>query len=193
MFRYFNVLPLEQFTVVCGCGGGEAVASVLPEVLLRAQQLVLDADALNTIAADSALQSAVHARAARGQSTVLTPHPLEAARLLGTDTARVQADRLAAAQKLAERFACVAVLKGSGSVVAAPGQAPCINPTGNARLATAGTGDVLAGMVGARLAAGAGAWQAATSAVFAHGWTADQWPTGQVLTADLLAQNPFFE
>lgn len=191
MFRHFNVLPLEQLTVVCGCGGGEAVGAVLPEVLLRAQQLVLDADALNAIAADSTLQSAVYARAARGQNTVLTPHPLEAARLLGTDTARVQADRLAAAQQLAERFACVAVLKGSGSVVAAPGQAPCINPTGNARLATAGTGDVLAGIVGARLAAGVGAWQAATAAVFAHGQTAEQWPTDQVLTADRLAQTPF--
>lgn len=189
MFRHFKVLPLEQLTVVCGCGGGEAVGAVLPEVLLRAQQLVLDADALNAIAADSALQSAVRARAARGQSSVLTPHPLEAARLLGTDTARVQADRLAAAQELAERFACVVVLKGSGSVVAAPGQAPRINPTGNARLATAGTGDVLAGMVGARLAAGANARQAATAAVFTHGLTADHWPTGQVLTADRLAQN----
>ena len=193
MFRHFDVLLLEQLAVVCGCGGGGAVGAVLPEVLLRAQQLVLDADALNAIAADSALQSAVCARAARGQSTVLTPHPLEAARLLGTDTARVQADRLEAAKQLAERFVCVAVLKGSGSVVAAPGRAPCINPTGNARLATAGTGDVLAGMIGARLAAGTGAWQAATSAVFAHGMTADQWPAGQILTADRLAQNPIFE
>ena len=193
MFRHFKVLPLEQLTVVCGCGGGEAVGAVLPEVLLRAQQLVLDADALNAIAADSALQGAVRARAARGQSTVLTPHPLEAARLLGTDTARLQADRLAAAQQLAKRFACVVVLKGSGTVVAAPGQTPCINPTGNARLATAGTGDVLAGMVGARLAAGAGAFQAATSAVFAHGWTAERWPRDQVLTADRLAHHPFFE
>ncbi len=191
MFRHFNALPLEQLTVVCGCGGGEAVGAVLPEVLLRAPQLVLDADALNAIAIDSTLQSAVRARAARGQPTVLTPHPLEAARLLGTDTARVQADRLVAAQQLAERFACVAVLKGSGSVVAAPGQAPCINPTGNARLATGGTGDVLAGMVGARLAAGASAWQAATAAVFAHGRTADHWPAGQVLTADGLACKPF--
>ena len=190
MFRHFNVLPLEHLTVVCGCGGGEAVRAVLPEVLLRAQQLVLDADALNAIAANSALQSAVRTRTARGQSTVLTPHPLEAARLLGTDTARVQADRLASAQQLTERFACVAVLKGSGSVVAAPGHAPSINPTGNALLATAGTGDVLAGMVGARLAASAGAWQAATAAVFAHGRIADQWPAGQVLTADRVAQNP---
>lgn len=193
MFRHFNVLHLEQLTVVCGCGGGQTVGAVLPEVLLRAPQLVLDADALNAIAVDSVLQSAVHARAARGQTTVLTPHPLEAARLLGTDTARVQADRLAAAQQLAERFACVVVLKGSGSVVAAPEKVPGINPTGNARLATAGTGDVLAGMVGARLAAGAGARQAAASAVFAHGRTADHWPAGQVLTADRLAQNPIFE
>lgn len=193
MFRHFQALPLEQLTVVCGCGGGEAVVAVLPDVLQRAHRLVLDADALNAIAADSALQSTLRARAARGQGTVLTPHPLEAARLLGTDTARVQADRLSAAQQLAEHFACVVVLKGSGSVVAEPGQTPCINPTGNARLATAGTGDVLAGMVGARLAAGVGALQAATSAVFAHGRTADHWPSDQVLTADRLAHHLNFE
>lgn len=193
MFRRFHALALEQLAVVCGCGGGQAVVAVLPEVLRRAGQLVLDADALNAVAEDRALHDAVRARAAHGQSTVLTPHPLEAARLLGSDTAQVQADRLAAAQRLAERFACVAVLKGSGSVVAAPGYTPHINPTGNARLATAGTGDVLAGMVGARLAAGHTAWQAANAAVFAHGRAADQWPLGQALTADALARRPLFE
>jgi hydroxyethylthiazole kinase-like uncharacterized protein yjeF len=105
---------------------------------------------------------------------VLTPHPLEAARLLGCSTAEVQADRLAAAQALAQRFGCVVLLKGSGSVVAAPHTPPCINPTGNALLATAGTGDVLAGWLGGlwaqqpdtpRAAAVAAAWQ--------HGHAAD--------------------
>jgi NAD(P)H-hydrate repair Nnr-like enzyme with NAD(P)H-hydrate dehydratase domain len=85
---------------------------------------------------------------------VLTPHPLEAARLLGATSAQVQQGRLRAAAELAQRFACTVVLKGSGTVIATPGQVPRINPTGNARLATAGTGDVLAGLLGARLAAG---------------------------------------
>jgi len=139
---------LEPATVVCGCGGGDAMAQWLPAVLRRAGRLVLDADALNAIANDTALANSLAARGRAGRPTVLTPHPLEAARLLNTDAASVQADRLAAAQQLAERFAAVVVLKGSGSVVAAPGLLPVINPTGNARLATAGTGDVLAGWLG---------------------------------------------
>ena len=200
MLRRFDALQLEHTTVVCGCGGGDAVRAVLAPVLQSAAQLVLDADALNAIAADSALQTALQTRAQRGQPTVLTPHPLEAARLLGSNTANatnaninaahVQAQRLQAAQQLAERFGCVVVLKGSGTVVAAPGQTPHINPTGNARLASAGTGDVLAGMIGARWAAhSASAFDAATSAVFAHGLAADGWPAQQALTASLLAQH----
>ncbi|RCX09654.1 NAD(P)H-hydrate dehydratase [Extensimonas vulgaris] len=189
MLRRFEVLALEQLSVVCGCGGGEAVRAVLPAVLEHAARLVLDADALNTIAATPPLQALLAARASRGQPTVLTPHPLEAARLLGTDAASVQADRLRAARALAERFQCVAVLKGSGTVVAAPGAAPSINPTGNARLATAGTGDVLAGLIGARLAAGHTALQAACAAVYQHGQAADQWLAGRTLTAGALARS----
>lgn len=188
MFRRFDALALEQLTVVCGCGGGQAIARVLPEVIIRAARLVLDADALNTVATEAALHALVVARGQHGQPTVITPHPLEAARLLGLTTAEVQADRLGAAQQLAAQFNCVAVLKGSGTVVAAPDRVPAINPTGNARLATAGTGDVLAGMVGAHLAAGASALRAASEAVYQHGQAADAWPAGQALTASALAR-----
>ena len=188
MLRRFERLDLPALTVVCGCGGGDAVAAVLPAVLHGAARGVLDADALNVIAADPALQTALRQRASAGQATVLTPHPLEAARLLGATSAQVQQGRLRAATQLAERFACTVVLKGSGTVIATPGQAPRINPTGNARLATAGTGDVLAGLVGARLAAGQAALQAASAAVYLHGWAADQWPAGSALTAGALAQ-----
>ena len=189
MLRSFEALALEQLTVVCGCGGGDAVRPLLAPVLQRAAQLVLDADALNAIADSAPLQQALQERSQRGQPTVLTPHPLEAARLLGcTGASAVQSDRLIAANALAKRFGCVVVLKGSGSVVAAPGQAPSINPTGNALLATAGTGDVLAGMVGAHLAACASAAQAARAAVFAHGRVADLWNEGQSLTASVLVQ-----
>ena len=189
MLRSFEALALEQLTVVCGCGGGDAVRPLLAPVLQRAAQLVLDADALNAIADSAPLQQALQERSQRGQPTVLTPHPLEAARLLGyTGASEVQADRLSGANALAKRFGCVVVLKGSGSVVAAPGQAPSINPTGNALLATAGTGDVLAGMVGAHLAACASAAQAARAAVFAHGRVADLWNEGQSLTASVLVQ-----
>jgi NAD(P)H-hydrate repair Nnr-like enzyme with NAD(P)H-hydrate dehydratase domain len=83
----------------------------------------------------------------------------------------------------------VTVLKGSGTVIAAPGYPPAVNPTGNARLATAGTGDVLAGMVGAHLAAGAEAQPAASQAVYQHGLAADRWPAGRQLTASALARH----
>ena len=191
MLRHPDTLDVRAITVVCGCGGGDAVRAVLSRLLSTAPRLVLDADALNAIAQDSQLQHQLRARAARGWPTLLTPHPLEAARLLGVSTAQVQANRLTQAQTLAERFACIAVLKGSGSVIAAPGAVPHINPTGNARLATAGTGDVLAGMVGAALAgmqASAQTPLAATcAAVFRHGELADAWPHGEVLTASALA------
>lgn len=188
MFRPTNALDWRSMTVVCGCGGGDAVRSVMPEILSTAARLVLDADALNAVAANAALQTLVRARATRGEATVVTPHPLEAARLLGTSTAAVLADRLAAAQQLADRYACVAVLKGSGTVIAAPGRMPAINPTGNARLATAGTGDVLAGLIGARLAAGKAAFEAACAAVYAHGQAADEWPSAKPLVASRLAR-----
>jgi ADP-dependent NAD(P)H-hydrate dehydratase / NAD(P)H-hydrate epimerase len=136
---------LANATVVCGCGGGATVAALLPSVLQHATRLVLDADALNALAADAALQALLTARHARGQPTLLTPHPLEAARLLGTDTATVQGDRFVAARTLADRLCCAVLLKGSGSLCAAPRQATLVNPTGNALLASAGTGDVLAG------------------------------------------------
>jgi NAD(P)H-hydrate repair Nnr-like enzyme with NAD(P)H-hydrate dehydratase domain len=80
------------------------------------------------------------------------------------------------------------VLKGSGTVTAAPGESPVINFSGNARLATAGTGDVLAGMIAARLAQGQDAMRAASEAVHAHGACADRWPAGEPLTASGLAR-----
>ena len=193
--------------------------AVLPQVLAHSAMLVLDADGLNAIARRPDLQTLLarrggaEAEAEAGAAhekeqpprptTVLTPHPLEAARLLGCSTARVQADRLAAAQALADRYNAVVVLKGSGSVVAAPGNPPLLNGTGNALLATGGTGDVLAGLIGARLAGPAAAratlpdpasdaamqaaFEATALAVAEHGALADQWLAGQALTAGALA------
>ena len=192
MVRRFDALPLSQLTVVCGCGGGEAIRDVLPKVLAHAARLVLDADALNAIAADPKLQNGLANRAQAGLPTVLTPHPLEAARLLGTTAAAVQADRLGVAKQLAQQFQCTVVLKGSGSVIAAPGHTPHINTTGNARLATGGTGDVLAGLLGAYLAAAENheqaAFAAASQACWRHGKVADDWPGHEPLTASALAK-----
>lgn len=188
MLRPAETLDLKTAAVACGCGGGDAIRALLPRVLSSAPSAVFDADALNAIAADAQLQELLRRRAARGWDTVITPHPLEAARLLGGAAAAVQADRLGAAAKLAAGYRCAVLLKGSGSVIAAPGRTSVINPTGNARLATAGTGDVLAGIVAARLAAGEAAFEAACAAAFVHGASADRWPAGTPLTASKLAE-----
>jgi ADP-dependent NAD(P)H-hydrate dehydratase / NAD(P)H-hydrate epimerase len=171
-----SAIALSETTVVCGCGGGELVREALPALLARAARLVLDADALNAAASGTALQTLLAARADKGLATVLTPHPLEAARLAGsTDAALVQADRLIHAEQLAARYGCVVLLKGSGTVIAAPNQITIINPTGNARLASAGTGDVLAGWLGGLWAAAQAPGQApppmrvAQAAAWLHG------------------------
>ncbi len=183
---------LAKTTVVCGCGGGEAVSVPLPGLMARAHRLVLDADALNAISRDAALAALLRARSDRGLATVMTPHPLEAARLLGSDTGAVQADRLQAAHALAARHGCVVVLKGSGTVIAAPGEVPRVNSTGNAALATAGTGDVLAGWLGGRWAQRRGAderaiaFQVACQAVAEHGAAAEPPPPGSLRASDLI-------
>jgi len=166
---------LGRATVVCGCGGGRAVGAVLPAVLQHAARLVLDADALNAVAADQALRALLATRSASGLPTVMTPHPLEAARLLAIDTATLQAQRPMMAQRLAEQWQSVVVLKGSGSVIAAPGSLPQINATGNARLGSAGTGDVLAGWLGGQWAQATAAqgFEAACASVWLHGRAAE--------------------
>jgi hydroxyethylthiazole kinase-like uncharacterized protein yjeF len=190
MMRHPTELDLQGATVVCGCGGGSDIHALLPNVLSSSKQLVLDADALNAIARDTGLQTLLKKRHARLRPTVLTPHPLEAARLLNSTVKDVQHNRLLAAQKLADLFQCVVVLKGSGSIVASATHAPVINGSGNARLATAGTGDVLAGLIGASIASRDGVFSATCHAVFAHGQLADEWPiNGPALDAARLAES----
>ncbi len=184
---------LSRHTVVCGCGGGMQVAAALPPLLAHAARLVLDADALNAVAHDAGLALQLRSRAGRALPTVLTPHPLEAARLLGLTAAQVQNDRLGAAQGLADAMRCTVLLKGSGSVVAAPDQTPLLNPTGNAALAGPGTGDVLAGWL-------AGCWAqqpqassqvTAADAAWEHGHAADNFagaPLGLPLRASQLIE-----
>jgi hydroxyethylthiazole kinase-like uncharacterized protein yjeF len=179
---------LAQTTVVCGCGGGDAVRAVLPRVLSASGRLVLDADALNAIAQDTSLQALLAARAGRARPTVLTPHPLEAARLLGIGTSQVQADRIAAARRLTDRFHCIALLKGSGTVIASTAGPVRINSTGNASLATAGTGDVLAGWMGGlwSQAADGDPSRIAAMAAWQHGRAADAHAGGPLLASDLI-------
>ncbi len=187
MFRHFADFDLASKTLVCGCGGGDAVRAVIPKVLTSLSPVVLDADALNAIAIDSQLETLLRARQKSGKTTVMTPHPLEASRLLATSTERVQKNRLTACLEIADRFQCTVVLKGSGTVICTPQQVPAINPTGNPRLACAGTGDVLAGMIGARLAAKLPAHTAACEGAYMHGCFADHWQAETALTASALA------
>jgi hydroxyethylthiazole kinase-like uncharacterized protein yjeF len=168
-------LDWSRMTLACGCGGGTAIRHSLPRALHDAARLVLDADALNALADDPGLQTALRARAGRGLPSVITPHPLEAARLLGRSTAEVQADRLGAAEALCALLDCTVVLKGSGSVIASPGRLTAINASGNAALATAGTGDVLAGWLAGLWAQGLDTRDATLAAVAVHGRAADRW------------------
>ncbi len=124
----------------------------LPALLSLPKPLVIDADALNAIATHDAMREALAGN--RRAPTLLTPHPAEAARLLRSTTDAVQADRLAAALALAETFHAEVVLKGAGSVCASPDGNFAVNTTGNAGLASGGTGDVLSGLVGALLCQG---------------------------------------
>jgi len=180
---------LARATVVAGCGGGQAIAGHLEPVLRFAKRLVLDADALNLLASAPAMRQLVRRRREDGLETVITPHPLEAARLLGNTTAEVMADRLRSATALAHELGVVCVLKGAGTVVASAEALPWINATGNARLATAGTGDVLAGMLGASLSCSPALplRERVERAVARHGALADAWPTHRALSASRLA------
>ncbi len=188
MLRTLEALELSRLTVLVGCGGGLAIVPHLARLLQHSARLVLDADALNALAADPWLQTLLRARAERGLPSVLTPHPLEAARLLACQTPEVQADRLGAARALAERYRATVVLKGSGTVIAQAGQPLRINPTGNGRLAVGGTGDVLAGFIAGCWSPERSAWDSACEAVWRHGDLADRWPAQQPLTAGALAR-----
>ncbi len=147
-----------------GLGATDETGLLLRELLAHATcPLVLDADALNALAP---LAGGLRGRA------VLTPHPGEASRLLGTSPRAVNADREAAALALAARSGQVAVLKGAGTVVASA-ERIFVNRTGNPGMATGGSGDVLAGLIGAMLAQGLAPFEAACLAVHAHGLAGD--------------------
>ena len=154
-----------------GMGMSSQANDLLSRMLSTELALVIDADALNLLAVEPGLQQRLlHRRAA----TLLTPHPLEAARLLEIPVEEIQKDRLDAAKKLATKFQSVVILKGSGTVIASFDNSLVINTTGNPALATAGTGDVLAGLCGSLLAQQWPVWDAALAAVWIHGDAADR-------------------
>ena len=173
MCRLARDLDFVKGTVVLGPGlCNSADAHDLDSKLLNVDvTIVIDADALNLIATEPCLQQQLAKRTA---ATLLTPHPLEAARLLASTAAQVQADRLTAASSLASRFNATVILKGSGSIIAGADGEAAINTTGNPALATAGSGDVLSGICGALMAQHWEVWPAALCATWLHGYAADQ-------------------
>ncbi len=163
-------LAAERDAVALGPGIGVAPdATALVHGLAEkiGVPLVLDADALNALARD------VSALRARPAATVLTPHPGEAARLLGTTPSEINRDRVGAARELAARSGSVVALKGAATVCAEPGGRVIINPTGGPNLASGGSGDVLTGIVAALLAQGVAPLAAAATAVYWHGRAGD--------------------
>ncbi|MGZ3241670.1 MAG: NAD(P)H-hydrate dehydratase, partial [Burkholderiaceae bacterium] len=172
MCRSAHEFDFSSATVVVGPGLGMSrdAHDFLAQALNSKMPLVIDADALNLIAVEPGLKTKLTQRRA---PTLMTPHPLEAARLLEISSTEVQTDRLAAARTLAQQCNATIILKGSGTVIARPDGNAIINTTGNPALATAGTGDVLSGISGALLAQQWPIWETAAAAVWLHGHAAD--------------------
>ncbi len=163
--------PINTWVAGPGLGTSDSARQALSKCLNSDDPVVLDADALNLIAEDPALGRQCRRR---HRPTVITPHPGEASRLLQQPVAQIQADRQTAAQTMAAAFHAVTVLKGHQTVITTPEGAPSINHSGNAALATAGTGDVLAGLIGSLIAQGVDPHQAALTAVHIHGSAAER-------------------
>ena len=166
-----------------GLGQAQWGRGLFDAAVASGKPCVIDADALNLLAA-----------APRPLPfAVLTPHPGEAARLLGIDTAAVQADRLSAARALSTRFDCAVVLKGAGSLVAAPGQVSGVALIGNPGMATGGMGDALTGVIATLLAQGRAPFDAAAIGTWLHARAGDRAAKGGeagLLASDLIAQLP---
>lgn len=186
----FSRAAVDTWAIGCGLGTGElarhALAQSIRHSAERRQALLLDADALNLLASHEELAQALSAAA---MPKVLTPHPGEAARLLHTSVASVQGGRLHSATSLARRYHAWVVLKGHATIVAGPDGETYCNDSGNAALATAGSGDVLSGMIAALLAQGMNIGEAVCGGVWLHGAAADEYTLHGVPLAGLLASD----
>ena len=168
-----EVLKLDHLSCLAigpGLGQAPEAAFYLHCALTSKLPLVIDADALNSIAIRKDLKILLKQIVTE---KVLTPHPAEAARLLGCTTQEVQANRIEAATTLATHFNAHIVIKGAGSVCASPGKPWRVNISGNPGMATAGMGDVLTGIIAALLAQGADAASALDAGVWLHSAAAD--------------------
>ena len=187
--RLTRDIAADALLLGCGLGTHADTAALLHDLAARYHErpMVWDADALNLLAADPALQAKLP------PASVLTPHPGEFVRLAGRPLAHDR-ERIAAARDLAARLHAVVVLKGKYSIISAPNGDTLINPTGNAGLAKGGSGDVLAGIIAALLAQGYPPFTATAIGSYLHGLTADIALADSYLTSltarDLLAAIP---
>lgn len=162
-------LDLSVLAIGPGLGQSRQAFDLIQAALLHPALLIIDADGLNLVARRDDL---AYLCSRRSPHTLLTPHPGEAARLLGVSTRDIQENRELAARELAARFNALVALKGAGTVLARPDGEIEINKTGNPALSAPGMGDVLTGMMAA-LAARLVPWEALRQAVWLHGQAAD--------------------
>ncbi len=170
--QILDVLPqCDALLIGPGLGNNPRTARIIPEVLAHApdatRAILVDADALNVLSRIDNWSATVR------RPAVLTPHPGEMARLLSCSVQDIQRDRVAAATRTAADWQHVVVLKGAHTVIAAPDGRACISPHANPILATAGTGDVLAGAIAGLIAQGMDPFEAACAGVYLHGSAAE--------------------
>ena len=179
---------LERATALAigpGLGKGRSQEELVKAVLSSVDlPIVVDADGLNVLSSDPTVLSE------RDGACVITPHPAELARLMGGSVEDIQTDRVAAAERAASRFGCVVLLKGFRSIIAG-GDRLVVNPTGGPSLATAGTGDVLTGVVATFLAQGLEAFDAAVAGAYVHGLAGDISGEEGVVAGDVADSLPF--
>jgi hydroxyethylthiazole kinase-like uncharacterized protein yjeF len=161
---------LDVLAIGCGLGHDDAAQQILHDALKLDTLLVLDADALNILALRPDFRTVL---ISRKNASVITPHPGEAAHLLGCNTEAVQAARAEAAQELAKRFHSAVVLKGAHSLCITRNGKMVVNKTGNPGMSSPGMGDVLTGMIAAFIAQGLNVDQALLLAVHLHGAAGD--------------------
>ena len=165
-----NLTRLNCVVIGTGLGQSKAAIDLLEFCMAQEVALLIDADALNLISQHTHLQIILKNRQAE---TIITPHPVEAARLLNTTVADIQQNRIESAINLAVKFHVIGILKGAGTIVANKNGDYFINTTGNPGLASSGTGDVLSGIIGSLVAQGLSGLQAAKLGVYVHGAAAD--------------------
>ena len=194
--KFFADLTAGKTVLALGPGIGQSAATAkFVTDLLHATKMpvVIDADALNILAADPTLLTKLARMGKAGRTIVLTPHPGEMARLAGATVAEIQANRLENAREFAREHGLTLVLKGYRTLIAHPGGSVAVNTTGNPSMAKGGSGDMLTGLIAGLLAQHpSDAGQAVEAAVFLHGLAADLAVQGEdertLLPTDSLAK-----